>query len=98
MCLRPDVGRIVLPRRPAVLGPDRWREIEDQYALAGILVGVQVAMAEGVVAPAPAVPLARLMLAAINEAALYIAQSPIGRGCGGEAGETFGALLDGLRA
>ncbi|HZM39793.1 MAG TPA: helix-turn-helix domain-containing protein [Acidimicrobiales bacterium] len=98
MCLRPDVGRIVLLDGPAVLGPGRWREIEDQYALAGILVGVQVAMAEGVVAPRPAVPLARLVLAAINEAALYIAQSDHPRVARREAGETFDALLAGLRA
>ena len=98
MCLRPDVGRIVLLDGPAVLGPDRWREIEDRYALAGILAGVQVAMADGVVARRPAVPLARLILAAINEAALYIAQSDRPRVARREAGETFDALLTGLRA
>jgi AcrR family transcriptional regulator len=98
MCLRADVGRIVLLDGPAVLGPDRWREIEDRYALAGILAGVQVAMADGVVARRPAVPLARMVLAAINEAALYIAQSSRPRVARREAGETFDALLTGLRA
>ena len=97
MCLRPDVGRIVLLDGPAVLGPDRWREIEDQYALAGILVGVQVAMAEGVVAPArrsrwPA------SCWPLSTKRPCTSPSPIGRGWRGEAGETFGALLDGLRA
>jgi AcrR family transcriptional regulator len=97
MCLRPDVGRIVLLDGPAVLGLERWRELEDQYALSAVLAGLQQAMDDGVVARRPALPLARMVLAAINEAGLYIAQSDRPRVARREAGETFDALLDGLR-
>jgi AcrR family transcriptional regulator len=98
MCMRPDIGRIVLLDGPAVLGPDRWRELEDRYALSAVLAGLQQAMDDGVVARRPVVPLARMVLAAVNEAGLYIAQSARPRVARREAGETFDALLDGLRA
>ena len=45
----------------------------------------------------PPVPLARMLLAAINEAVLFIAQSPRQHVARREAGEAFDALLNGLR-
>jgi AcrR family transcriptional regulator len=97
-CLRPEVGRIVLLDGPAVLGPERWRELEDQFALAAVLAGLQQAMDDGTVATRPALPLARMVLAAINEAGLFIAQAAHPRTARREAGESLDALLDGLRA
>jgi AcrR family transcriptional regulator len=98
MCLRPEVGRIVLLDGPAVLGPDRWRELEDRFALAAVLAGLQQAMDDGTVVPRPPLPLARMVLAAINEAGLFIAQAARPRTARREAGESLDALLDGLRA
>src|SRR5262245_23620202 len=97
MCMRPDVGRIVLLDGPAVLGPDRWRELEDRFALAAVLAGLRQAMDDGTVAPRPPLPLARMVLAAINEAGLFIAQTAQRRTARREAGESLDALLDGLR-
>jgi AcrR family transcriptional regulator len=96
-CLRPDVQRLALIDGPAVLGPARWREIEDQYALVPVLNGLTGSMSEGTVAPRPPEPLARMLLAAINEAGLIIAQSPRPRAARQEAGDAFDALLHGLR-
>jgi len=96
-CLRPDVQRLALIDGPAVLGPARWREIEDQYALVPVLNGLTGSMREGTVAPRPPAPLARMLLAAINEAGLIIAQSPRPREARQEAGDAFDALLHGLR-
>jgi AcrR family transcriptional regulator len=98
MCLRRDVQRIVLLDGPSVLGADRWRAIEDEYALAPLVVGLTGAMDEGAVTRRPAVPLARIILAAINEAGLFIAQAPDKQAARREAGEAFDAVLDGLRA
>lgn len=97
-CLRPDIQRIVLLDGPAVLGPDRWRAIEDEYALAPLLHGLNGAIRDSVVAPHPPVPLARMLLAAINEAGLFIAQSARQRVARREAGDALDALLDGLRS
>jgi AcrR family transcriptional regulator len=96
-CLRPDVQRLALIDGPAVLGPARWREIEDQYALVPVLDGLTGSMREGAVPSRPPEPLARMLLAAINEAGLIIAQSPRPREARQEAGDAFDALLHGLR-
>ena len=97
-CLRPDIQRIVLVDGPAVLGAERWREIEDHYALAPLLSGLTGAMRDGVVPRHPAQPLARLLLAAINEGGLVIAESGQPEKARREVGEAFDALLDGVRA
>jgi AcrR family transcriptional regulator len=97
-CLRPDIGRIVLLDGPSVLGPERWRAIEDEYALSAVLFGLEGAMGDGVVPKLPPVPLARMLLAAINEAGLIIAQSARPRVARREAGEALDVLLDGIRA
>lgn len=96
-CLRPDIQRIVLLDGPAVLGPDRWRAIEDEHALAPLLHGLNRAIRDGIVVPHPPVPLARMLLAAINEAGLYIAQSTRQRAARRDAGQALDAILNGLR-
>lgn len=96
-CLRPDIQRIVLLDGPAVLGRDRWRAIEDEYALAPLLHGLNSAIRDGIVPPHPPVALARMLLAAINEAGLFIAQSMRPRAARREAGEALDAILNGLR-
>jgi AcrR family transcriptional regulator len=97
-CLRPDIQQIVLLDGLAVLGQQRWREIEDQYALAPLVAGLTGAIDDEVLPPRPVVPLARLLLAAINEAGLLIAEAERPTSARRDAGEAFDALLDGLRA
>jgi hypothetical protein len=75
-CMRPDLQRIVLLDGPAVLGHERWREIEACHALAPLLAGLTRAISDGVVPPHPPAPLAQVLLAAINEAGLLIAEAP----------------------
>lgn len=98
MCLRADIQRIVLLDGPSVLGIARWRAIEDRYALAPLLLGLSGAMDAGVVARHPPLALARLLLAAVNEAGLFIAESAEPEAARQEAGQALDALLDGLRA
>lgn len=97
MCLRPDVQRIVLLDGPAVLGPGRWREVEDVYALAPLVLGLTGAMRDGVIATRPAAPLARMLLAAINEGGLFIAQADDAEAARNEVGAAFDVILNGLR-
>lgn len=98
MCLRADIQRIVLLDGPSVLGIDRWRSIEDRYALAPLLGGLSGAMDEGVVPRRPPLALARLILAAVNEAGLFIAEATDPEAARQEAGQALDALLDGLRS
>ena len=96
-CVEPDVQRIVLLDGPSVLGWDTWREIEEQYALASIGAALKLAMRAGMIPRRPVMPLAHLVLAAINEAGLLIAQADDPTAARRDVGGAFDALLDGLR-
>ncbi|NUR89987.1 MAG: TetR/AcrR family transcriptional regulator, partial [Nonomuraea sp.] len=71
-CQSREVRQIVLIDGPSVLGWARWRGICQEHIL-GLIEGVLArGMAEGAVRPLPAKPLAHLLLAMADEAALYV--------------------------
>lgn len=71
----PDVRRIMLVDGPAVLGWNVWRA-QDEAASARRLTEVLTALVDtGVLAPRPVAPLAHLLSGAMNEAALWLAES-----------------------
>lgn len=72
---RPEVQRIVLTDAPAVLGQRAWRELDDRYGLRLIRRVLRQGVAEGVLPERPVRPTARLLLAALNEAASVVAQA-----------------------
>lgn len=68
----PHVQRIMLVDGPSVLGWPRWREICMHYA-AGMVGGmIQAAIDSGQVEPRPVTGLAHALIAALDEAAMYI--------------------------
>jgi AcrR family transcriptional regulator len=72
----PEVRRIVLLDAPGVVGWARWREIDEQYGF-GNLKAALAAIAEDGRLDADLVDLfAHMILAALNEIALIVAQSP----------------------
>ena len=71
----PVVQRIVLLDAPSVLGWSRWREIEEQHALGGLKLGMQVAAEQGRVPRELADVFAHMLLATMNELALVIVRS-----------------------
>jgi AcrR family transcriptional regulator len=74
-CERPEVVRIVLTDAPAVLGWRTWREIETEHGL-GLITGMlEAGMAAGLMARQPVRVLAQLMLSALIEAALLVANA-----------------------
>ncbi|KAA0024845.1 TetR/AcrR family transcriptional regulator [Antrihabitans cavernicola] len=75
VCAEPEVHRIVLIEAPSVLGWERWRESGLKYGLGlieGLLTG---AMAEGLIPEQPIRPLAHVIGAMVDEAALYVARA-----------------------
>jgi AcrR family transcriptional regulator len=90
----PAVQRIVLIDAPAVLGWRAWREVEAVYGLGLVRDGLQAAMDAGQIRAQPVTPLAHVILAAVNEAALYIAGAadPIA------ARAEMGTVVDGMLA
>jgi hypothetical protein len=71
-----DVQQILLIDGPAVLGWDQWRSLEAEYGLGVITAMLDAAVAQKVIARQPTAPLAHMLLAAVDEAALFIANAP----------------------
>ena len=73
--LDPAVRRIVLLDAPAVLGWHAWREMDTTYGLGLVSEAVEHCMEAGLMRRRPVQPLAHLLLAVINEAAMLVANS-----------------------
>jgi len=71
----PDLQRIVLLDGPSVLGWDRWREICLQHTVGLIAALLQDGIDRGSLAPQPVLALTHVLVGAVDEAALYIAQA-----------------------
>ncbi len=71
----PVVKRIVLIDAPAVLGWERWREIEEQNALGTIKSGLQAVADAGRLAEHLVDLFAHIVLASVNELALVVARA-----------------------
>jgi AcrR family transcriptional regulator len=96
-CSKGPTGQIILRDGPAVLGWERWREIDAKHFGGKFPQGLAAAMNAGVIARQPIEPLARLLLGAVTEAAVAVAADPdIGR-AGVEYARAFRALLEALR-
>src|SRR5271168_5178531 len=96
-CLDPAVQRIVLIDALAVLGWERWREIDTQYNLRLVTGALQAAADQGIIAPGPIDSLAHLLIGALTEAAIFIAHADDQPAARREVGENVTQLLSGLR-
>jgi AcrR family transcriptional regulator len=92
-----DVQQVLLIDGPAVLGWDQWRSLEAQYGLGVITAMLDAAVAQKVIPRQPTAPLAHMLLAAVDEAALYIANASDPRQAHAEARQSLKRLLGGLR-
>jgi AcrR family transcriptional regulator len=95
-CERPEVRQIVLVAGPAVLGLRTWHEIEAKYGLGLVIEAFEQAIEQGVIAPQPVEMLARLVLSAMAEAALLIADAEDPVRARAEAEQALGTWLAGL--
>lgn len=93
-----EYQRILLIDGPAVLGWSRWRELQARYVGGGIAEALQMLMDQGLLRHQPPQPLANLILAALNDAALAIANSNSPDETSREVSQAFLTLLGGLRA
>ncbi len=71
----PDLQRIVLLDGPSVLGWDRWREICLRHTVGLIAALLQDGIDRGSIPPQPVQALTHVLVGAVDEAALYIAQA-----------------------
>ena len=96
--LTTHVQRILLIDGPAVLGWKKWRELESRYGLGAIHAMLERAAEEGDVASGqPLEVLAHVLLAATDEAALFIANATDPYQARDQAVQALTALLAGLQ-
>ena len=91
----PTVRRILLVDGPAVIGWQKWREIDDRYFGAGTRLAVAAALGAGA-KPAEIDALVHLVLGAVMEAALVCAGSDDPRGTARAMAAGLRRMLDGL--
>lgn len=94
---QPEKQRVLLLDGPVVLGWSRWRELESSSSLGHLANSLDRSMAAGRLARQPVAPLAHLILAALNEAALLIANADDPAATQVEVARALVRLVDGLR-
>lgn len=95
--LDPGLQRIVMLDAPAVLGWEMWRQVDAVHGLSSLKAGLIALIEAGLITPQPLDALAHLLSGAMNEAALWIAQSSNPSVALEEAMTTLELLLIGLQ-
>jgi AcrR family transcriptional regulator len=96
-CVDPALMRISLNDAPSVLGWTEWREIDARYGLGLVTFGLQNAMDRGIFVRRDVRPLAHLLIGAMTEAAMVIANAEDHAAARREVEPPLLALLEGLR-
>jgi AcrR family transcriptional regulator len=97
-CTEPEAQRIALLDGPSVLGWDRWREIAAEHGLGLIEATLQAAIDAGAIDSQPVLPLAHVLMGALDEAAMLVARADDPEAMRAEVGRTLDSLLGGLSA
>lgn len=96
-CAEPALGRILLRDGPAVLGWERWRQIDAEHFGRMFPVALAQAMDQGLLARQPVEPLARLLVGAVTEAAVACAGAEDPAAMGLQHVVALEAVIEGLR-
>jgi AcrR family transcriptional regulator len=96
--LDPETVRLTILDAPSVLGWEAWREAGERYGLGLVRAGLTLAMDAGAIARVPLDPLAQLLLAAVEEAVVYVARAEDKEAAREQAEAALHRLLDGLGA
>ncbi|MEU1730676.1 TetR/AcrR family transcriptional regulator [Streptosporangium sp. NPDC020145] len=93
----PDVRRIMLIDGPAVLGWREWRALDEAASARHLADALTLLMETGVIPERPVAPLTHLLSGAMNEAALWLADSA-DPGDLAETGAALTRMLESLRS
>jgi AcrR family transcriptional regulator len=96
--LEPEVRRILLVDGPAVLGWEKWREVEARHGLGALKLMLDEGNVEGSLAVANTDAMSHLLLSVIDEAALFIAHAEHPKKARAAVGTSVAALVAGLAA
>ena len=95
--LDPSVRRIVLQDARAVLGWEDVRAIENRFGAVALRGALRKAVHAGVIEPQPLRPLALLLLGALSEGCLYIADAPDPEAARAEVGALITRMFSAFR-
>ena len=96
-CQEPAIQRIILLDAPSVLGWAEWRAIDARYGFGLLRTVLQGLMDAGLLDPQPVEPLAHMLLGALSEAGMVIAQAEDAQAARVAVGASLDRLLRGLR-
>jgi AcrR family transcriptional regulator len=94
----PEAQKILLIDGPAVLGLRRWREIQTDVTLEPLHRTLEILIEQGRIPDQPTRPIAQLLLAALNDAALSVAASEDPKAESVTLFAALATLINGLRA
>lgn len=72
----PEIRRIMLVEAPTILGWNEWRSMDESLSAHHLTEAIQALIAAGSIAPQPVEPITRLLSGSMNEAAVWLAESP----------------------
>lgn len=97
-CVEPERVRIMLIDAPAVLGWQEWRSLDEKYGLGLVISGLEAGVDAGALRRDLSIrPTALMILSALGEAALFIANAEDPDAARAQTEPAALALLDGLR-
>jgi AcrR family transcriptional regulator len=76
ICTEPEMARIMLIDARAVLGAQGWGDVSNESDIGLVVQLITRGIELGRIRPQPVVPLARILLGALREAALFLASAP----------------------
>ncbi len=97
-CTDPRIARVTLVDAPTVLGWATWREIDQRHGLGLLEATMAGAMEAGLIPHQDVRTLAHLLLGALGEAALMIANDPDPAAARQRVEPALGALIGNLRS
>ncbi|WP_051152443.1 TetR/AcrR family transcriptional regulator [Nocardia niigatensis] len=97
-CVDPERVRITLIDAPSVLGWQEWRAVDEKYGLGLVVAGLESGIAAGVLRGDLDIrPLALMILSALGEAAMFIANAEDPETARAQTEPAVLALINGLR-
>ena len=95
-CIDPKIQRIAIIDAPSVLGLNTWRKVDSSHGQFLLTSCLNELIKDGIIRKQPVDALAHILSGAINEAALWIAQSKNPKKSLKEAMEVIETLLNSL--
>lgn len=96
--VEPRNRRILLVDGPAVLGWDAWREMDERNSMNELREQLELMRDQGLLKPVSIPALTHLLSGAMNEAALWLAQSPDPDSALEETTAAIALMLEGFRS